>query len=263
MTRGLTAITFGMLIIAAVRGQEKPANDPVVPKKQEPTPAGGGKEAAKSEANSRAALDEARQLAERIVQAAKDAGKRLAQQDPGTQTQRVQKDVVAGIDALIKRAQNPPPQDKSNSSPDESNSNQNRPTGNSAQGGGSTGQQRPGTGQQPGAGRMERKLRRERSAPGANPASGTGNSGGAPMPRTEYENTASRQPQGGAPPSACSKESTGKVADVYKDVWGHLPERLRQEMDLYYREQFMPRYQELLRQYYSSLAERKRPGDND
>ena len=58
------------------------------------------------------------------------------------------------------------------------------------------------------------------------------------------------------------KRENDKLAVLYKDVWGHLPERLRQEMDLYYREQFMPRYSELLKQYYSALAEqRKKSGD--
>jgi hypothetical protein len=42
--------------------------------------------------------------------------------------------------------------------------------------------------------------------------------------------------------------------EVAKEVWGHLPERLRQQMSQYYREEFMPRYSGLLRQYYSSLA---------
>ena len=46
-----------------------------------------------------------------------------------------------------------------------------------------------------------------------------------------------------------------KLADLYKDVWGHLPDRMRQEMDMYYREQFMPRYGDLLRQYYAAIAE--------
>jgi hypothetical protein len=262
MMRVLGAIVLGMLIAATVRGQEKTPAEPVAPKKQEPS-SGSAKEATKTDPNSRDALDEAKQLAERIVQAAKDAGKRLAEQDPGTQTQRKQRDVVTGIDELIKRTQNPPPQDKSNSSSDQSNSNQNRPMTNSGQGEGTAGQQRPGGAQQPGAGRRERKSRREQSSLGPNPASGNSDSGGGPMPRAENDNTPGRQPQGGAPPSARSKESAAKVADLYKDVWGHLPERLRQELDLYYREQFMPRYQELLRQYYSSLAERKRPGDND
>ena len=52
------------------------------------------------------------------------------------------------------------------------------------------------------------------------------------------------------------------LPDVYKDIWGHLPEKMRQEMDLYYREQFIPRYSELLKQYYSlahgAAAEKRR-----
>ena len=59
------------------------------------------------------------------------------------------------------------------------------------------------------------------------------------------------------------KRENDRLADLYKDVWGHLPDRLRQEMDLYYREQFMPRYSELLRRYYASLAEQKKKGSED
>jgi hypothetical protein len=55
-----------------------------------------------------------------------------------------------------------------------------------------------------------------------------------------------------------SKEQMSKLADVYKDVWGHLPETLRQEMDQYSREQFMAKYNELLKQYYATIAEKGR-----
>jgi hypothetical protein len=45
------------------------------------------------------------------------------------------------------------------------------------------------------------------------------------------------------------------LADVVaKEVWGHLPERLRLQMTQHYREEFMPRYAGLLRQYYAALA---------
>lgn len=54
-----------------------------------------------------------------------------------------------------------------------------------------------------------------------------------------------------------------RLAQMYQDVWGQLPDRLRQEMDLYYREQFMPRYSDLLRQYYSSIAEQKKRPQGD
>ena len=49
-----------------------------------------------------------------------------------------------------------------------------------------------------------------------------------------------------------------KIADLYKDIWGHLPETLRQEMNQYSREQFMPKYNDLLKQYYATIAEKGR-----
>ena len=44
--------------------------------------------------------------------------------------------------------------------------------------------------------------------------------------------------------------------DVAKDVWGHLPPKLRQQMTEYYKEDVMPKYSELLKLYYSSLSEK-------
>jgi hypothetical protein len=53
-------------------------------------------------------------------------------------------------------------------------------------------------------------------------------------------------------------EDRSKLADLYKDVWGHLPETMRQEMDQYSREQFMAKYGDLLKQYYATIAEKGR-----
>ena len=48
-----------------------------------------------------------------------------------------------------------------------------------------------------------------------------------------------------------------KLADLYKDVWGHLPETLRAEMNAYAsREEFMAKYRDLLKQYYTTIAEK-------
>ena len=84
--------------------------------------------------------------------------------------------------------------------------------------------------------------------------------------RTEQCNDSS---QGGAPRqpsqqvkqnalkrSGTRKEEKSKIADLYKDVWGHLPETLRPEMDQYSRERFMDKYSELLKQYYQTIAEK-------
>ena len=54
------------------------------------------------------------------------------------------------------------------------------------------------------------------------------------------------------------KKTENAMTNVYKDIWGHLPEKMRQEMDSYFKERFMPRYNELLKQYYSSIAEQNK-----
>jgi hypothetical protein len=48
------------------------------------------------------------------------------------------------------------------------------------------------------------------------------------------------------------------VGDLYKNVWGHLPEKKRQEMDAYGRESFPRKYEQLLREYYRTIAEQRR-----
>ena len=48
-------------------------------------------------------------------------------------------------------------------------------------------------------------------------------------------------------------------ADLYKEVWGHLPESLRAEMNAYSNPQpFMPRYDDLIKKYYRTIAEQGR-----
>ena len=68
------------------------------------------------------------------------------------------------------------------------------------------------------------------------------------------EQQAGNNPQGGNAPLG----EMSKIADLYKDIWGHLPETLRQEMNQYSREQFMAKYNELLKQYYATIAEKGR-----
>jgi hypothetical protein len=113
---------------------------------------------------------------------------------------------------------------------------------------------------------------------------GDGSSSGSPQPqRSQARQTATARPQpqaaqatqpAGSPRAGDrqtgagrggrdrEREGTNKIADLYKDVWGHLPETLRQEMDQYSREQFMAKYGDLLKQYYATIAEKgRRQGD--
>lgn len=51
------------------------------------------------------------------------------------------------------------------------------------------------------------------------------------------------------------KNDKNTIAAQGKDVWGHLPQNRRKEMDAFSRQRFMPQYEELLRAYYRNIAE--------
>jgi hypothetical protein len=149
------------------------------------------------------------------------------------------------------------------------------PKGGAGQGGGGQPQPKAG-GRSGGSSRPDRQQRRERRPQGGSPMgdqqANRGEGGKEPMPAIPEPKEG---PMGGKDDRPAGdgqgvrfgqmspKRQSDKLADLYKDVWGQLPDRLRQEMDLYYREQFMPRYSELLRQYYAALAEQRKKGSED
>jgi hypothetical protein len=271
----LTALTFLASLTAMSIGQDapKPPAKPEV-KKDEP------KEGAPKE-------DDVQQTTDRIAENAKKAGDRLKGKDPGAETREIQNEIVKDIDALIKKAQQPPPMqnDMSPTMPPPKDGMPPPKDGMPPPKGG-TPPPMGGTGKEPkspmgmGSGTPEskqnpgRRPRRERKPRGEGPKDdpmANANPGGMkPMPAMFDPKSppSGKEPKGkdGANDrfgQASPKRENDKMAELYKDVWGHLPERLRQEMDLYYREQFMPRYSELLRQYYAALAEQRKKGSED
>ncbi|HZN36979.1 MAG TPA: hypothetical protein VFB80_24280 [Pirellulaceae bacterium] len=52
---------------------------------------------------------------------------------------------------------------------------------------------------------------------------------------------------------------TADVKDLLRRIWGHLPDKLRGEMQASLSEQFLPKYERLIEEYYKRLAE-ERPG---
>lgn len=179
---------------------------------------------------------------ERIVLDANEAGKRLSAKDPGGDTQRLQKDVLKNIDALIRKAQEPPPMG-----------------GNESSMGGGMSKQPMGTGKEPSPTPTPSASRKERRDKNKSMANGGGPKEPQPNPLSPRPDPKTSLGSAGPLLNKIVPKGGGtmlRVPDIYKDIWGHLPEKMRQEMDLYFREQFMPRYSDLLRQYYSSLAER-------
>ncbi len=70
-----------------------------------------------------------------------------------------------------------------------------------------------------------------------------------------------KNPGGGRPDPLGESTDPSRMSlpfedEIVKDVWGHLPDKLRQQATQYYKQDFMPRYSELLKHYYSSLSDK-------
>jgi len=235
--------------------------------------------------------------AERIAENAQKAGDRLKEKDPGEDTRKIQQEIIKDIDALLKKAQQPPPMPpdmpppmsdmmpppksdmpppKSDMPPPKNGSGMPPPKSGMPMGGGA-GSPQPKAGNSGGGGssngRADRRPRKARRPRGdspmgmGDPMANAGPGGMNPMPATPQPKEKDEKPGGNGSGvkfgPLSPKRQSDKLADLYKDVWGNLPDRMRQEMDLYYREQFMPRYSELLRQYYAALAEQRKKGTED
>lgn len=119
----------------------------------------------------------------------------------------------------------------------------------------------------PGESGKERRERR-RAARNANPDFARGQPGsptatGRPQPGAPGSRPGDAPGNPGTNPDSARgatmplnpNDRVDRLSDMSRDVWGHLPPTLRQEVDHYYRERFMPRYRELIQQYYNRLAE--------
>jgi hypothetical protein len=168
--------------------------------------------------------DPAEEAKEALARAAKNmraSEERLAKRDPGEGTRQIQRDVLLDLDSLIKQTQR---QQQQQQQQQQNNTPKGQARGQRPQRGTRKGQrQQTAKSQKPGQGQRQRE--------GRQPGQGGGDGG---------------------------KTGPNKIADLYKDVWGHLPETLRQEMDQYSREQFMAKYNDLLKQYYATIAEKGR-----
>lgn len=223
---------------------------------------------------------------ERIIQNSKQVGEKLAQSDTGTQTRQTQSQILKDIDTLINRQEEPPPPQDNKTHPDSQQQPMNKDDNPNNQENKSNQSQdnKPNNNDMPMGGGMNNNSGMPMNSMNDTPPRPMGD---ARRPRRGDPNsTAKKDPTPGMesepmknPKTAQSpekKEPTGsstvtggqpggKTApksllpfeeDVAKDVWGHLPDKLRQQMTQYYREDVTPKYSELLRLYYSSLSEK-------
>lgn len=229
------------------------------------------------------------EVVERIIKNSKDVGEKLSQSDTGTDTRKVQEKILKDIDALLNPDDTPPMsgqnQDKNDKNEDQQKNKDNKsdsndkksdpmpmgkgmndspkksdapPTDGMGGMGGMDQQPMPVGGEQPRERRprMGGDQKQDAQPMGAEPKGPPKTEppkGGTPK---DPKNTGggTPDPKGGKPdPSPLLPFE----AEVVKDVWGHLPDKLRQQATQFYREEFTARYSELLKMYYSSLAEKK------
>ena len=238
-------------------GTRDPARSPTVAKKENPL-----------------------EVVERIIKNSKSVGDKLAMTDTGTETRGTQDTILKDIQSLIDQQENPPSpmpdrnQDKNNDEKDKKPDDMNKKNDTMPMGGMNDMQPKKtdmnmgGTGMPPpmGGNEDQGKGRRPRQQQGNDANQET-------QPKDPSGNKQQSQPMGGTQPKD-PKNTGGVVPDpsmgdpkkagtslpfedeVVKDVWGHLPDKLRQQATQYYQQDFMPRYTELLKLYYSSLAEK-------
>ena len=163
----------------------------------------------------------------KIGQQMRDVERAISQRQADQETRRRQARIVRELDDLIRQAQQ---QNKNNSN--KSNSNNNRSTAGMERSGGQN-QQQPAR-------------RPDVAQPGAN--AGEGKSAAAGAARDSEKRTTEQQSQ---------KPDMVKMRDVLKGVWGELPERRREQMLQSYEEQFLPKYEQMIADYFRSLSDEK------
>lgn len=80
----------------------------------------------------------------------------------------------------------------------------------------------------------------------------SGSVGGNPTPGPPQDSTKRLDP------GEIGAVDTANVQDVIERYWGHLPEKMREQMQSSLSEEFLPKYQRVIEEYYKRLAEERR-----
>ncbi len=242
--------------------QPKPAEPPKEQPKEKDPKAKEPKEGEEPDQPEKPEMDEAEVL-NRVGKNMRTSEDRIDRAELNDATHQVQEDILKDLDSLINQEKNGgggggDNQDQQN----QDQQNQDNKGSKQNQGG----QVKIGMGKPKGGlkgGRQQQAKKGQGQKPGGQQVAKGGdkpnNQGGGqqgqkpPQPDQQHGNLG-----GGGGQSV--GEST-KLAEIYKDVWGHLPETMRAEMNAYSREQFMAKYNDLIKQYYSTVAEKSRKKD--
>jgi hypothetical protein len=200
-----------------------------------------------------------KEVLDRVARNMSSLEERLANKELGDATRQVGDDIVKDLDALIRMMENPPQGGGGGGDM------QNDPSGSSG-GQKNQGGQAGSSGQRNASGNGQRGNRPNRGGNSQQPGGGSQPTGGQPKPDRSDRPMANGQPEKNNGPSGTSdknrrggnddKSELNKNADLYKDVWGHLPESLRAEMNAYSTDkELIPKYDALIKKCSRTIAE--------
>ena len=251
------------------RTGEPPKTEKKAPDKEAPVPKAKDEEPLVPEDGDRGGEPEEdeKDILERIGKNMRAVEEKLGSRELGEPIRQQQSDILRDIDKLIKKSENPsrggggggqpPPQggEDEGQGQDKEKSQQGKSGQGKSKAGGQGGQQGS-----KGMAKGGRQPRHQRQAGGSKRGNqkGTTSARNQPGPGTGQQ----PNPKGGNNPGA---GGTGKLDPpaaekrAVNDLWGHLPESLRAEMNAYSNPQpFLPRYDRLIREYYKTIAEQGR-----
>jgi hypothetical protein len=233
---------------------EKPVPDAKEKDKDDRKDAKSGKD--KDEPDGPDPAKVAKEIFERINKNIRSAEERLKAQDAGDGTQQIQRDVVKDLDSLIEQLKKQQEQQQQQQQQQQAGAGGGGSSkGQSGGGGGASKQRGSRQGRGSGQGQGSQKGGNQQGN-GDQSAKGNGQKG-----QPKGQGGPGGQGSAGGGMGGNSPISANKLADLYKDIWGHLPEDKRQEIDAYQKEGYMTKYRELLKLYYATIAEKGRRAD--
>jgi hypothetical protein len=189
--------------------------------------------------------EDEKEVLQRVGKNMRSVEERLGNKELNEGTHQLQEDILKDLESLIRLSQQQ--QDQGGGSADPSSS----PDMASKQKQGGSQSERK---------QQARAKRNQRNQMAKNrPSGGQSQGRQGEQSQDQMANNSGNEGGGGG------KSPTGpdRNADLYKDIWGHLPEALRAEMNAYSNPQpFMNKYDELIKKYYTTIAEKgRRKGD--
>lgn len=168
----------------------------------------------------------------------RSAGDKLTDNKTGDDTRKVQQQVIKDLDDLIKQMENPP---------------QGQGGGGGGGGGGASGSMTTKAGAAGKSGQMPLKKSGAGSANTQQAKAQEQNLQGQKAGQNEKKGTDSSAERTEAEKKAAEDAARKKKLEM--DVWGHLPPHLREQLLNTYGERMLPKYQQLVKQFYEALSD--------